>query len=99
MLARHVTPAVEYYTASARSDSPSVREAACLSISELVTKLDPATVCDSVPALLDSLSPEDSTWQVRDAASVAASCVIRHHPQHPHLAQHTVDTLAFVPSS
>ena len=93
LLARHVTPAVEYYTASARSDSPSVREAACLSISELVTKLDPATVCDSVPALLDSLSPEDSTWQVRDAASVAASCVIRHHPQHPHLAQHTVDTL------
>ena len=93
LLGRFISHTVEHYTSSAGSDSPGVREAAGLSISELVNKLDPDTVSAHVPALLDCLSVEDPVWQVRDSASVAASLVIRHHPLHPHLHGERVDTL------
>ena len=82
LLERHLSQTVLYYQASAGSDCPGVREAAAHCMSELVSKVEPRTVAPHVPRLLDSLSVsgEDEAWPVRDAASVAASSVLRHHP-------------------
>merc|ERR1719219_3023610 len=82
LLLQHLSQTVLYYQASAGSDCPGVREAAAHCMTELVSKLEPAMVEPQVSGLLDSLSVclEDEDWPVRDAASVAASAVLRHHP-------------------
>ena len=84
LLEQHLSQTVLYYQASAGSDCSSVREAAAHCMSELVSKLEPITVAPHVKDLLDSLTAltaEDEAWPVRDAASVAASSVLRHHPE------------------
>ena len=82
LLVQYLGQTVLYYQASAGSDCPGVREAAAHCITELVSKLEAVTVSPHVSGLLDSLavSVEDPAWPVRDAACVAASSVLRHHP-------------------
>ena len=108
LLEQHLSQTVLYYQASAGSDCSSVREAAAHCMSELVSKLEPLTVAPHVPDLLDSLTAltvEDEAWPVRDAASVAASSVLRHHPdlarrRLPHLlpvfSRHLADQVSSV---
>ena len=92
LLLEHLSQTLLYYQACAASDWPGVREAAAHCMTEVVSKLEVARVAPHVPALLESLSVcvEDTAWPVRDAASVAASAVLRHHPEQgrarlPHL--------------
>jgi len=95
LLGQSIAQTVQYYLASGASHSPGAREAACHCITELVTKLPPLTVAPHVSPLLDCLSLclEDTAWQVREAASVAASSVIR---QQPELASSRVASLLAV---
>lgn len=76
---------VEFYIDQTQSESHAVREAACLGIAELVTKVAEmagqrleALVPQLISALLDSF--RDVSWAVRDRASVATAELVTSFP-------------------
>lgn len=72
VVAQYASEIVAYYV---EMTNHSVREAACTCIGELGTKVDAAAIRPHVPTLVQALvvSLYDSSWQVRDAACLAAA--------------------------
>eukprot|EP01004_Peranema_trichophorum_P003194 NODE_2197_length_1655_cov_48.281984_g1882_i0.p1 GENE.NODE_2197_length_1655_cov_48.281984_g1882_i0~~NODE_2197_length_1655_cov_48.281984_g1882_i0.p1 ORF type:complete len:551 (+),score=86.68 NODE_2197_length_1655_cov_48.281984_g1882_i0:166-1653(+) len=62
-------------------DDQSVREAACHSIGEISTKLEPSIIEIYVPSFINVLTTcfKDHSWTVRDAACIALSNLVSTH--------------------
>lgn len=79
VVAKYANEIVEYYV---EMTNHSVREAACQCIGELGTKVDANAIRPHVPTLVQALiiSLYDSSWQVRDAACLAAAQMVLGFP-------------------
>ncbi|CAH8447297.1 unnamed protein product [Schistosoma turkestanicum] len=82
LLGQYLIPAVDYYIKQSDADNHAVREAACASMAEIVTKLDSKLLLPCVNKLLDALTVcfGDESWPVRDAACVALGSLISIFP-------------------
>lgn len=79
VVAKYASEIVEYYV---EMTNHSVREAACQCIGELGTKVDADAVRPHVATLVQALvvSLYDNSWQVRDAACLAAAQMVLGFP-------------------
>ncbi|CAH8474469.1 unnamed protein product [Heterobilharzia americana] len=83
-------PAVDYYIQQSEADNHAVREAACASMAEIVSKLDSHLLLPFIDKLLGSLLVcfGDESWPVRDAACVALGSLISMFPNETRASGH-----------
>eukprot|EP00884_Botryococcus_braunii_P015994 jgi/Botrbrau1/3078/Bobra.0070s0065.1 len=74
-VARYIIEVVEYYARCSKTNNHTVREAACVCFSELVSKIDKDAVRSQLPTILRCLITclRDDSWPVRDAACLASA--------------------------
>eukprot|EP00762_Andalucia_godoyi_P004245 ANDGO_05496.mRNA.1 hypothetical protein PTSG_07596 len=81
---KYISSVVEFYVEQVASDHVAVREAACLAINEVCTKLSKAVTVDCVHNLLACIlrSLSDSAWNIRcTAATVLGNMVHARHAE------------------
>lgn len=105
LLATYMTDVVEYYSKQGLNDDSSpLREAACLAIGELATKVDQDAVRVHVHALIATLMHNlghQHSWAIVDAACLSVTDLVLNFPQEcrpdlPHLIDALVDNLSHV---
>jgi hypothetical protein len=79
-LVRLLDDVVTFYESQCTADNHAVREAACQSLAEVSTRLDPAAVRPFVPRIVTALVVcfKDESWPVRDHACTALADVTAH---------------------
>ncbi|CAL8072438.1 unnamed protein product [Calicophoron daubneyi] len=82
LLGKYLTPAIEFYIKQSDADNHAVREAACASIAEAVSKLDADLLKPHMKSILEALIVcfGDESWPVRDAACGALGTLLSTFP-------------------
>ncbi|CAN0015393.1 unnamed protein product, partial [Ectocarpus fasciculatus] len=83
LVTRHVAAAFEHYASMVDNKSHLICEAACWVMGELGSIIDAQAVMPYLAGIMDILGVclGDDSWQVRGAACVATSRIVRAHPE------------------